>query len=516
MQSSLRACERQGGCGSQSSKTRFGCRAHALASWTAAAWGRGAAGPTATARLRAVAKSTATPAPATSISSSTPHEAPQLAAGSGPPSPAASGPALPHDLLLSDVRVVLVAPKHEANIGAVARAAANFECLNLYIVAPRCDGAAAGWTGEARKVACGDSVLDRAVVVDTLEQALADTSSSIGFTRRTGAARRTHASLGHLLAEFPFALPLQPPPVAVPTSAAAAGPCATALVFGREESGLTEAELRLCSYASAIPTGRVQPSMNLSHAVAAVLAELFSRRCGLLAVASAVAVDEAAAAVDAAGIGGGGGGSGSGGASEGGSGSGTRPLLRMPVGGSAAEDARVSTSLPPGATAAAAIAAAGLVGGRHGGGGSVVPAEGAGEGAGAGVGAPDAGMLPASAQEVELLLRKVAAIAEAVGMSGAESKGGGNNGNHGRRRLPLGHLRAVVSRARVNAAESRSLHGLASGVLQRLEPGHPLEARKAQRKQEQQKEPQAPGGRQEQQPQEGRREQEGETAGKQE
>ena len=110
-----------------SSKTRFGCRAHALASWTAAAWGRGAAGPTATARLRAVAKSTATPAPATSISSSTPHEAPQLAAGSGPPSPAASGPALPHDLLLSDVRVVLVAPKHEANIGAVARAAANFE-----------------------------------------------------------------------------------------------------------------------------------------------------------------------------------------------------------------------------------------------------------------------------------------------------------------------------------------------------------------------------------------------------
>lgn len=82
--------------------------------------------------------------------------------------------------------------------------------------------------------------------------------------------------------------------------------------------------------------------------------------------------------------------------------------------------------------------------------------------------------------------------------------------------MPLGHLRAVVSRARVNAAESRSLHGLASGVLQRLEPGHPLEARKAQRKQEQQKEPQAPGGRQEQQPQEGRREQEGETAGKQE
>ncbi|KAG2432469.1 hypothetical protein HXX76_008814 [Chlamydomonas incerta] len=426
--------------------------------------------------------------------------------------PASSGPALPHDLLLSDVRVVLVAPKHEANIGAVARAAANFECLNLYIVAPRCDGAATGWRGEARKVACGDAVLDRAVVVDTLEQALADTSSSIGFTRRTGAARRTHASLGHLLAEFPFALPQQPPaprpaqPPPLPLSAGAAGAGAavagaeaaaaagtTALVFGREESGLTEAELRLCSYASAIPTGRVQPSMNLSHAVSAVLAELFSRRCGLLAVASASAVDKAAAEVDAASSSGV-----SGDASGSGSGNSSRPLLRMRSVGGGGAAAQLS-AWPPGATAAAAIAAGGLVGGRHssGGSGSAEPAEGAGAGAGSGAGAgvgagaPDAGTLPASAQEVELLLRKVAAIAEAVGMSGAESKGGGNNGNHGRRRLPLGHLRGVVSRARVSAAESRSLHGLASGVLQRLDPAHPLEARKAQRRPQGQ---QGPGG----------------------
>ncbi|KAG2454033.1 hypothetical protein HYH02_001074 [Chlamydomonas schloesseri] len=402
-----------------------------------------------------------------------------------PAAPAPAGPALPRDLLLGDVRVVLVAPKHEANIGAVARAAANFECLNLYIVAPRCDGAAAGWRGEARKVACGDAVLDRAVVVDTLEQALADTASSIGFTRRTGAARRTHASLGHLLAEFPFALPLQPPPAVT----GAAG--TTALVFGREESGLTEAELRLCSHASAIPTGRVQPSMNLSHAVSAVLAEVFSRRCGLLAVDSAAAVDEAAAAVDEAAS-----------SSGGGSGSGSRQLLRMPAGGAAAVGRPLPAS-PPGATAAAAIAAAGRVGGRYGGGaGDAGDGSAAGPGPGSGPDAPDAGTLPASAQEVELLLLKVAAIAEAVGMSGAESKGGGNNGNHGRRRLPLGHLRGVVSRARVNAAESRSLHGLASAVLQALDPDHPLEARKAaQRRQQQPQQPPHPHPQQQQQQQ---------------
>jgi tRNA C32,U32 (ribose-2'-O)-methylase TrmJ len=56
----------------------------------------------------------------------------------------------------------------------------------------------------------------------------------------------------------------------------------TALVFGREESGLTEEELRLCSHACSIPTGRMQASMNLSHAVAVVLGACFERRLALL------------------------------------------------------------------------------------------------------------------------------------------------------------------------------------------------------------------------------------------
>ena len=43
----------------------------------------------------------------------------------------------------------------------------------------------------------------------------------------------------------------------------------------REETGLTEAELSLCSHACALPTGRLQPSLNLSHAVAVVLAQCF-------------------------------------------------------------------------------------------------------------------------------------------------------------------------------------------------------------------------------------------------
>lgn len=55
-------------------------------------------------------------------------------------------------------------------------------------------------------------------------------------------------------------------------------------MFGREESGLTEEELRLCSHSCAIPTGRIQPSMNLSHAVAVVLSGLFEQRLELMGV----------------------------------------------------------------------------------------------------------------------------------------------------------------------------------------------------------------------------------------
>ncbi len=197
---------------------------------------------------------------------------------------------LPPDLLLSNIRVVLVSPKHDSNIGAVARACANFECVQLAIVAPRCS---ADPDGEARKVACGDAVLSRMRVYGTLSEALCDASSSIGFTRRAGATRHVHPSLGQLMAEFPWVLAEaavgtvgtvgaaathmgqqqggvgtvdsaggqeqqqqggkegqegQEPEGGAGCGGGGGGQQVTALVFGREESGLTEAELRLCRW----------------------------------------------------------------------------------------------------------------------------------------------------------------------------------------------------------------------------------------------------------------------------
>lgn len=284
--------------------------------------------------------------------------------------------------VLASVRVVLVAPKTPANIGAVARVCANFEAPSLWLVSPRCDAA----DGEIAKVASGaEEVVQNITVVEGLQDALADTVGSVGFTRRAGATRYTHGSIAEMLDKYPSSITALDPALQqqleqlhqqqepVPHTGV------TALVFGREESGLSESELRLCSQACAIPTGRMQASMNLSHAVAVVLSGLFERRLALLGFTE-------------------------------------NPGLEF-KGSPAAREA----------------------------------------------------LQPAAASEVSALLGKVSSIAEAVGLSGADSRGGGAQGSHGRRRLPVGHIRALLSRAQINAWEVRSLHGLASAVLGKVQ-----------------------------------------------
>lgn len=146
-----------------------------------------------------------------------------------------------------------------------------------------------------------------------------------------------HASIAQLLARFPAAIPALLPAGCAAGGAAAAGdssaapntaagaagaggaaaaqgrtaaPCSAALgtvalVFGREESGLLESELSLCSHACAIPSGRAQPSLNLSHAAAVVLSQLFDLKQQQLMAADAVAAAAAAAGGAAAGEAGG-------------------------------------------------------------------------------------------------------------------------------------------------------------------------------------------------------------------
>ena len=156
--------------------------------------------------------------------------------------------------LASALSIVLVEPQQPGNIGMVCRAMANFGVADLRLVNP-----CTYLHPEAKKFAVAASpLLGSAQVFPDLSAALADVQVSVATTRRSGRLR------GELLdsTELPGAL--------------AAFPAGTriALVFGREDAGLTSAEVACCSHAATVATSAEVGSLNLSQAVLLFLYEL--------------------------------------------------------------------------------------------------------------------------------------------------------------------------------------------------------------------------------------------------
>jgi tRNA/rRNA methyltransferase len=94
-------------------------------------------------------------------------------------------------------------------------------------------------------------IFDGARFCATLPDALADTALAAGVSRRRGMWRKQVSLL----------------PEELPPRVAAAGRGIVGAVFGNERTGLTDAEIQLCSLAVCIPASPVFPSLNLSHAV---------------------------------------------------------------------------------------------------------------------------------------------------------------------------------------------------------------------------------------------------------
>ena len=151
------------------------------------------------------------------------------------------------------VAIVLVEPAGPLNIGSVARLCANFGVHSLRLVNPRCE------------VLC-DAALRMAVhAAPLLRQATIhpDLQSAIGDCRRVIA---TCGRLDH------GGIPLQNPDTAIDWMLSGDPPYA--LIFGREDRGLTNDELRLCQRVLTLHSQEAYPSLNLSHAVAVVLHDL--------------------------------------------------------------------------------------------------------------------------------------------------------------------------------------------------------------------------------------------------
>ena len=156
---------------------------------------------------------------------------------------------------LDNVIVVLDEPKDLVNIAGVIRAMMNTGVSRLRLVRPdEFDGYRI--TGIAHR---GDAIVDTTEFFDDLPAALEDVVYTVGTT-----ARRRTAGLN-------YDRPRQIAPAVL--DQAASGP--VAIVFGREDRGLSNEALDRCNVIAMIPTHGDYPSLNLAQACLVLLYEAF-------------------------------------------------------------------------------------------------------------------------------------------------------------------------------------------------------------------------------------------------
>jgi tRNA/rRNA methyltransferase len=155
---------------------------------------------------------------------------------------------------LHHIRIVLVEPAGPLNIGSVARAMKNMGLRQLILVNPHCDPLG----DQARQMAVhAADVLEAAQQVATLPLALEGCFRAIATTARPRDAAP--------------AVPLESPRQALPWLLETP----SALIFGPEDRGLSNAELNHAQRFITIPSSPDYPSLNLAQAVAVCCYELY-------------------------------------------------------------------------------------------------------------------------------------------------------------------------------------------------------------------------------------------------
>ena len=157
--------------------------------------------------------------------------------------------------VLDQTSVVLVEPQDDINIGTVMRAARNFGIESTRLVGPA--------TADPHKISISaprcESLIDELVHYDEVEDAIGDCVLTLGFTARRRAANWRVIEPRQAARE-----------VVEATRKGRVG-----LMFGREDSGLSNRDLDRCHAAVTVPTNPEYSSLNLGQAVSIALWEVF-------------------------------------------------------------------------------------------------------------------------------------------------------------------------------------------------------------------------------------------------
>ena len=157
------------------------------------------------------------------------------------------------------IRIVVVGPKFEGNVGAIARSMANFGLDDLVLVNPCPIGDDA-----YRRAKHGSDILDDAEVVDTIREAVEGCTLIVGTSGVITHGDKHCARIPLTVKQFAEKVEDYEEPIAI--------------LFGREDVGLVQEELEKCDLLVTIPTDDNYPILNLSHAATIVMYELYRGR----------------------------------------------------------------------------------------------------------------------------------------------------------------------------------------------------------------------------------------------
>ena len=152
-----------------------------------------------------------------------------------------------------NLKIILVEPNGPLNVGSVARLCSNFEVDELRIVSPKCDI----FSLDAKKMALkGQKFLDNCKIFCNLENAIFDCDLVLASCGRIDVNKDSFFVSSEDIFDWTFSFKKINN---------------LAIIFGREDRGLTNSELLLANKTFNIPTSQNNPSLNLSHAVSCLL-----------------------------------------------------------------------------------------------------------------------------------------------------------------------------------------------------------------------------------------------------